>query len=215
MTGTNEAKAMIDLYSFGSSNGARAAVMLEECGLPYRVHRVDLAKGEQRAPGFLAVNPLGQIPVIVDGEGPGGGSITVAQSGAILLYLAAKTGCLMPGDPVERVRAVEWVFHAVTDCAGASGSIYTMSARVPDRSEANVRFFEERLLGYLRVADGALARHPFLVGTTFTIADVALYPIVAVRRALVDRAGDLPNLVRWADLVGGRAAVARGMKAAD
>jgi len=206
---------MIDLYSYGSSNGRRVAVMLEECGLRYRVHRVDLAKGEQRDPGFLAINPLGQIPVIVDSEGPGGTPITVAQSGAILLYLAAKTGRLMPGDPVERVRAVEWVFHAVTDCAGASGSIYAMSARVPDKSEANVRYFEARLLEYLRVADGALARHRFLVGATFTVADVALFPVVAVRRALVDGAGDLSNLARWADAVGARDPIARGMNATD
>jgi len=205
---------VIDLYSFGSSNGRRAAVMLEECGLAYRAHSVDLSKGEQRDPAFLAINPVGQIPVIVDSEGPGGAPITVTQSGAILLYLAAKTGRLMPTDPVERVRAVEWVFNAVTDCAGASGSIYAMSARVPDKSEANVRYFEERLLGYLRVAEGALARQSYLAGAVYTIADVALYPVVAVRRALVERAGELPHLVRWADAVGGRPAVARGMQIA-
>jgi GST-like protein len=205
---------MIDLYAYPSSNGQRAAVMLEECGLPYRVHRIDLAKGEQRDPAFLAINPAGQIPVIVDSDGPGGAPITVTQSGAILLYLAAKTGRLMPAEAVQRVRAVEQVFHAFTDCAGASGSIYALSARVPDKSEANVRFYEDRLLAHLRVADGALARQPYLAGNAFTIADVALYPIVAVRRALVERAGDLAKLMDWAKRVGDREAVARGMKAA-
>jgi GST-like protein len=204
---------MIDLYTYASSNGRRAAVMLEECRLPYRLHAVDLAKGEQRDPAFLAINPAGQIPVIVDSDGPGGAPITVTQSGAILLYLAAKTGRLMPADAVQRVRAVEWVFHAVTDCAGASGSIYALSARVPDKSDANVRYYEDRLLAHLRVADAVLARHAFLAGNTFTIADVALYPVVAVRRELVDRAGDLANLVRWADAVGAREAVVRGMRA--
>lgn len=205
---------MIDLYAYPSSNGQRAAVMLEECGLPYRVHRIDLAKGEQRDPAFLAINPAGQIPVIVDSDGPGGAPITVTQSGAILLYLAAKTGRLMPAEAVQRVRAVEQVFHAVTDCAGASGSIYALSARVPDKSDANVRYYEDRLLAHLRVADGVLARQPYLAGNAFTIADVALYPIVAVRRALVERAGDLAQLMDWAERVGGREAVARGMKAA-
>ena len=203
---------MIDLYGYGSSNGRRAAVMLEECALPYRAHVVDLAKGEQREPAYLAINPAGQIPAIVDHDGPGGAPIAVTQSGAILLYLAAKTGRLMPGDAAARVRAVDWVFHAVTDCAGASGSIYALSARVPEKSDANVRYYEERLLAHLRVADAALARQPFLAGGTYSIADVALYPVVAVRRALVDRAGDLANLARWADGVGARAAVARGMK---
>ena len=205
---------MIDLYTAGSSNGLRPAVMLEECELPYRVHRVDLAKGEQRDAAFLAINPAAQIPVIVDDDGPGGAPITVTQSGAILLYLAAKTGRLMPGDAAERVRAVEWVFHAVTDCAGASGAMYAMSARVPEKSEANLRYFEERLLAHLRVADAALARRPYLAGSVYSIADVALYPVVAVRRGLVDRAGDLVHLARWADVVGARDAVARGMRAA-
>jgi GST-like protein len=203
---------MIDLYGYGSSNGRRASVMLEACGLPYRVRVVDLARGEQRDPAFLAINPAGQIPAIVDEDGPGGAPIAVTQSGAILLYLAAKTGKLMPVDAAERVRAVDWVFHAVTDCAGASGSIYAMSARVPEKSDANVRFYEERLLAHFRVADAALARQPFLAGATFSIADVALFPVVAVRRALLDRAGDLPNLARWADALGERPAVARGMK---
>lgn len=203
---------MINLYTYGSSNGRRVSVMLEECGLPYRTHVVDLAKGEQSDPGYLAINPAGQIPAIVDGDGPGGAPITVTQSGAILLYLAAKTGKLMPGDADERIRAVEWVFHAVTDCAGASGSIYALSARVPERSEANVRYYEDRLLAHFRVADAALGRRAFLAGATFSIADVALYPVLAVRRALVDRAGDLANLARWADAVGAREGVARGMK---
>jgi GST-like protein len=202
---------MIDLYTYGSSNGRRASVMLEECGLPYRVHAVDLARGEQRAAAFLAINPAGQIPVIVDADGPGGAPITVTQSGAILLYLAAKTGRLVPGDPVERIRAVEWVFHAVTDCAGASGSIYAHSARLPDKSEANVRYYEDRLLAHFRIADATLARQPYLAASVFTIADIALYPVVAVRRSLVDRAGDLANLAAWAERVGSRDAVARGM----
>ena len=161
---------MINLYTYGSSNGRRVSVMLEECGLPYRTHVVDLAKGEQRDPAYLAINPAGQIPAIVDGDGPGGAPITVTQSGAILLYLAAKTGKLMPGDADERIRAVEWVFHAVTDCAGASGSIYALSARVPERSEANVRYYEDRLLAHFRIADAALGRHAFLAGATFSIA---------------------------------------------
>jgi GST-like protein len=203
---------VIDLYGYASSNGRRASVMLEACGLPYRVHVVDLAKGEQRDPEFLAINPAGQIPAIVDEDGPGGAPIAVTQSGAILLYLAAKTGKLMPVDAAGRVRAVDWVFHAVTDCAGASGSIYAMSARVPEKSDANVRFYEERLLAHFGVADAALAGRPFLAGATFSIADVALFPVVAVRRSLLDRAGDLPNLARWADAVGARPAVARGMK---
>lgn len=204
---------MIDFYTWQTSNGQRVAIMLEECALPYRLHKVDLAKGEQRLPPFLAVNPGGAIPAIVDDGGPGGKPLALAQSGAILLYLAEKAGRLLPADPRERAEALQWLFQAVTDCAGTSGAIYYQSALMPDKSEPNVAFLEDRLLRFLRVADARLADRECLAGA-YSVADIALYPVVAVRRALVERAGDLGNLLRWADAMARRPAVARGMAAA-
>jgi GST-like protein len=204
---------MIDFYTANSSNGQRAAIMLEECGLPYTLHKLDLFAGDQRKPDYLAVNPAGAIPTIVDSDGPGGAPFTLAQSGAILVYLAEKTGRFMPRDPRRRAEALQWIFQATTDTAASSTMIFVLSRLAPDKSEANVAFCEERTLRHLRVADARLAGREYLADE-LSIADFALYPLTVVRRPLIDRAGDLPNLVRWADAIGARPAVARAMSAA-
>src|ERR1700687_3849688 len=111
---------MIDLYLAPTANGLRATVALEETGLPYRAHPVDLAKGEQRSPEFLKLNPAGLIPVIVDDEGPGGKPLTLSQSGAIVLYAAEKSGKLLPRDPVRRAVALQWLMQAASDISGSS-----------------------------------------------------------------------------------------------
>ena len=205
---------MIDLYTWTTSNGQRAAIALEECGLAYRVHRVDLSKDEQHAPAFLAINPAGVVPAIVDPDGPGGAPLSLAQSGAIALYAATKSGRFLPTDPAQRAIALQWLFFACTDAASASGALYYLGVRAPEKSEPNLRYLSERLVGILRVADRHLARQDWLAGE-LSIADFALYPVVAVRRALVDGAGDLPHLLRWADALRARPGVARGMTAAD
>jgi GST-like protein len=201
---------MIELYTFPTSNGQRVAIMLEECALPYRVRTVDLSKGEQRAPEFLKLNPAGAIPVIVDPEGPGKTPLTLSQSSAILLYLAEKTGRFLPASPAARYAALQWLMHAVTDCAATTGSIFQLSMRVPEKSAANVAWLEERMLQQFRAADTRLAGRDWLADE-LSIADFALYPVFAVRKPLVDKAGDLPNLTRWAAALAARPAVARAM----
>ena len=204
---------MIDLYTFNTSNGHRASITLEECGLPYRVHKVDLAKGEQRAPDFLNINPAGAIPAIVDHDVPGG-PLKLSQSGAIVLYAAEKTGRFLPTDPARRAQALQWLMLAVTDVARASTSIFLSSAVLPDKSPANVAYFEEQTLRYLRVAEARLAGRNFLADE-LSVADFALYPLYAVRKALVDKAGDLPELTRWSAALAARPGVDKGMRAAD
>jgi len=204
---------MIDLYTFNTSNGHRASIILEECGLPYRVHKVDLAKGEQRAPEFLNINPAGAIPAIVDHDVPGG-PFKLSQSGAIVLYAAEKTGRFLPTDPARRAQALQWLMLAVTDVARASTSIFLSSAVLPDKSPANVAYFEEQTLRYLRVAEARLAGRDFLADE-LSVADFALYPLYAVRKALVDKAGDLPQLTRWSAALAARPGVDKGMRAAD
>ena len=204
---------MIDLYTFNTSNGHRASIILEECGLPYRVHKVDLAKGEQRAPEFLNINPAGAIPAIVDHDVPGG-PLKLSQSGAIMLYAAEKTGRFLPTDPARRAQALQWLMLAVTDVARASTSIFLSSAVLPDKSPANVAYFEEQTLRYLRVAEARLAGRDFLADE-LSVADFALYPLYAVRKALVDKAGDLPELTRWGAALAARPGVDKGMRAAD
>jgi GST-like protein len=202
---------MIDLYGANTSNSQRVAIMLEECGISYLVHRVDLAKGEHRSEQFLALNPAGAVPVIVDPAGPGG-ALTLSQSGAILLYFAMKTGRFFPKDPALRALAFHWFMFATTDFASMSTMVFLNNAVLPDRSPANVAFFEERLTRYFAVANAQLDKHRYLADE-LSIADFALYPIARVRYGLVERAGNLPHLVRWAEELSSRSGVARGMTA--
>jgi GST-like protein len=115
---------MIDLYTSSTGNGRRATLALEECGLPYRVHKLDLAKGDTKNADFLKINPAGAIPAIVDPQGPGGKPLTLAQSGAIVLYAAEKSGKLLPKDPAKRAEAFYWFMQATTDVAPTSSTIF-------------------------------------------------------------------------------------------
>jgi GST-like protein len=201
---------MIDLYTAGTQNGHRAAVMLEESGLAYRAHRLNLAAGDQKKPEYLAINPAGLIPAIVDHDGPGGKPLTLSQSGAIVLYLAEKTGKFIPNDAARRAIALQWFMQACTDCAAASGGIFLAGNAVPDKSPSNVEFFEQRLLRFLGVVDARLASNDYLAGE-LSVADFALYPLVATRMPLIEKAGGLTNLRRWASTMSARPGVAKGM----
>jgi GST-like protein len=204
---------MIDFYTAQSSNGQRAAIMLEECELPYTLHKLDLQGGDQRKPEFLAINPAGAIPAIVDHDGPGGKRLALAQSAAIALYLAEKSGRFLPKDGARRAQAIQWVMQATTDVAAASTGIFLLGNFAPEKSAANVAFFEERTIKHLRIADQRLADRQYLANE-LSVADFALYPLCVVRRPLIDRAGDLKNLVRWADELAARPGVQKGMQAA-
>lgn len=205
---------MIDLYGANTSNGQRVAIMLEECGIQYLVHKVDLGKGEHRSEAFLALNPAGAVPVIVDRSPPGGRSLTLSQSGAILLYLAMKTGRFFPQEPALRAVAFQWFMFAATDIATMSTMVFLNNVVLPERSAANGGFFEERLVRHFSVANARLESHRYLADE-LSIADFALYPIVRVRYALVERTPELRHLVRWADDLAARPGVARGMAAME
>jgi GST-like protein len=200
----------VDLYVAGTGNGRRAALMLEECGVAYQVKPIDISKGETKTPDFLKMNPLGAIPVIVDNDGPGGKKLTLSQSGAIALYLAEKTGKLLPKDPAKKALALQWFMHVVTDEQPTSSAIFYAS-NLKEKSETTVSAFETRLLNFFKIVDKRLGESEYLAGE-FSLADLALYPVVAARQALIDKAGGLDNLKAWAAKVGARPGVARGMK---
>jgi len=202
---------MIDLYTSGTANGHRAAIALEESGLAYRAHKLNLQAGDQRKPDYLRINPAGAIPAIVDDEGPGGKPLALAQSGAIVLYVAEKSGRFLPRDPARRAAALQWLMHACSDVAGASGTIFQLSMAAPEKSAANVEFFEKRLVNALRVADGRLADREFLVDE-ISVADLALYPVVATRKPVIDKHGGLPHLAKWAERMASRPGIAKGMQ---
>jgi GST-like protein len=203
---------MIDLYMSGTANGYRASVALEEAGLEYRVVKIDLAKGEQRKPEYLRINPAGLIPAIVDHEGPGGKPITVTQSGAIIVYAAEKCGRFIPGDAARRALAWQWFNQAATDVSATSGALFRAENSVPEKSTANADYFRQRLLGFFAVADAHLAGHEYLADE-FSIAELYLYPNFALRKPLLDQAGGFASLQRWGAAVAARPAVQRGMKA--
>ena len=205
---------MIDLYFAPTGNGLRATVALEEAGLPYRLHRLDLYNGEQRAPAFLEINPAGLIPVIVDPDGPGGKPLTLNQSGAIVLYCAEKSGRLIPAGAAPRALAMQFFMQAASDISGTSMTIFRLEATAPEKSAANVDYFKQRLRDALLVCEWALRDNEYLAGD-LSVADLMLYPSFALRRSLVEQDEAYANLRRWADNMAARPAIQRGMKYAD
>lgn len=202
---------MIDFYTAGTANGHRAAIALEESGLAYRAHKLNLQAGDQRKPEYLKINPAGAIPAIVDDEGPGGKPLALAQSGAIVLYVAEKSGKFLPKDPARRAVALQWLLHACSDVAGGSGTLFQLSMVAPEKSAPNVEFFEKRLVNALRAADARLADREYLADEV-SVADFALYPVVATRKPVIEKHGGLPNLAKWAERMAARPGVAKGMQ---
>jgi GSH-dependent disulfide-bond oxidoreductase len=205
---------MIELYTFDTSNCARAAIGLEEAGLAYRTHKVDLTKAEQKNPGFLKINPIGAVPAIVDADGPGGRPIVLAQSSAILLYAAEKSGKLMPKDPERRAMALQWLLHAASDVTFSSAMLFLLGNRAPETSQANLDWVQEQfLLRHFSACDARLKGRDYLADE-LSVADLALYPVVSLRREIIEKAGGRADLLRWATAMAARPAVQRGMKAA-
>lgn len=200
---------MIDLYYFPTGNGFRAAIALEECGLAYRRHKVNILKGEENNPEFAALNPMREIPVLVDGDGPGGRPITLSQSGAIMLYAAEKSGRHLPTDPEPRLQVIRWLFAAASDAAPICRALFYM-ALAPDHSDANRDFLERRLITVLQGFQMQLGNKDYLIGE-LSIADLALYPDVAMRRKLVEQSGQLGALMAWMDRLAMRHGIARAM----
>jgi GST-like protein len=210
-TANKENDVMIELYLAPTANGLRVSVALEETGLAYRPHKVDLAKGEQRTPEFLKLNPAAAIPVIVDSDGPGGKPLTLSQSGAIVLYLAEKSGKFLPKDAARRALAMQWFMMAASDVAGTSGSIFQLEVVSPEKSPPNIELFKKRLLNFFSVFDKRLEGRDYLADE-LSVADLMFYPNFSARKGLIDAAGGFANLQRWGASIGSRPAVQRGMK---
>jgi GST-like protein len=203
---------MIDLYAAGTSNGMRARIALEECGLAYRLHPIDIAKGEHKAAQFLALNPNGQIPVIVDNEGPGGQPVTVSQSTAILIYAAEKSGKFLPKDPAKRPALWQALMSASTDITPMLGTVFGI-IRGKDPHAPTADMFKARFRNYLKVWDEALAKRKYAAGDEVTIADFSLYAGYARAKGVIpDTCEGFPHLAHWADEIGARPAVQRALK---
>jgi GST-like protein len=202
---------MIDLYLAATSNGRRASIALEECGLAYKPIKVEL--GGTKPVGLLTINPLGDIPAMLDPDGPGGTSVALCQSSAILLYAAEKAGKFLPKDAGARALVYQWLANAITDVGPTSTVVFYLSNSVPEKVASNIKYFEDRLVTFLRHLDRRLGEARFLAGD-ISVADLALYPSFFIRRPLAEAKG-LKNLLRWADAMAARPGVAKGMTAAD
>lgn len=205
---------MIDLYTWTTPNGRKASITLEELGLDYRVHPVNIGKDEQFAPAFLKISPNNRIPAIVDPDGPDGREISVFESGAILIYLAEKTGSpLLPPmtDMHRRVTVMEWLMWQM----GGVGPMFGQAHHFRRFAKEDVPYAVERYTKETHrlygVADERLASNEFLAGDLYSLADTITYPWFARWEWHGIDWSDFPNAKRWFDAVGDRPAVRRGM----
>jgi len=205
---------MIDLYAAGTSNGMRARIALEECGLKYNWHPIDLAKGEHKTPQYLALNPMGQSPVIIDNEGPGGNKVTLAQSSAIMVYCAEKSGKFIPKDAAKRAAMWEAYMSASTDITPGFGSVNAcLRAKDPAPYAAAGDMFKQRLKSYFKVWDDFLAKRKYAAGEEVTIADLSLYAgYWRTKGALPELVEGMPNLARWGNELAARPGIQRATK---
>jgi GST-like protein len=200
--------APIALYYWPTPNGWKISIMLEECGLPYVVHPVDISKGEQFAPTFLAISPNNRIPAIVDPAGPGGRPIAVFESGAILQYLGRKTGKFYPRDERARVAVDEWLFWQMGGLGPMAGQAVHFRRYAPERIEyARTRYTDEvnRLYG---VMNARLATRDYLAGR-YSIADIACVGWARLAERQGQDLVQFPHLKRWFETIRARAAVKR------
>jgi len=198
---------MIELYTFTTPNGRKASIMLEEVGLPYNTHKVDITKNEQFTPNYIAINPNSKIPTIIDRDT----DITVFESGAILMYLAEKTGKLLPTQQKERYQVIEWLMFQMGGVGPMFGQLNHFKRFAPEKIEYAIARYEKETLRIYGVLDRQLKDKEFICGD-YSIADIANYPWVATYEFQGLTLDNHPHLKRWVEAMQQRPAVQRGMK---
>lgn len=198
---------MIDLYTAATPNGHKVSIALEELGLPYTVHKLDLAQGDQKQPWFLAINPNGRIPAIVDRAE---GDFAVFESGAILLYLAEKTGRLLPADAKGRSRVIQWLMFQMGGVGPMMGQANVFFRYYPEKIQPAIDRYQGESKRLCRVLDRHLTNHEFLAGD-YSIADIANWAWVRTHRWSGVDIDDLPHLTRWLAAIRARPAVQKGI----
>jgi GST-like protein len=202
---------MIDLYYWPTPNGHKVTIFLEEAGLEYRIVPVNIRKGEQFAPEFLKISPNNRMPAIVDTDGPGGKPFSLFESGAILLYLAEKTGKLMPSETRARYRVIEWLMFQMANVGPMLGQAGHFRNAAPEKIPYAIERYTNESRRLFNVLDRRLAEVPFVAGD-YSIADIATYPwVVAALKAQPEQLDSRPNLKRWIDALAARPAVQKGM----
>jgi GST-like protein len=199
---------MIDFYYWPTPNGWKVAILLEELGIPYRMIPVNIGKGDQFKPEFLAMNPNGKMPVIVDHDAHGG-PVTLFESGAILQYLAEKTGKFMPTELHARYRVLEWVYWQVGGLGPMAGQAHHFLKYAPQKVEYAMHRFKTEVARLYKVMDSQLEKTEYLAGD-YSIADIAAWPWVVRYEWQGQDLKDFPNVKRWFETVGARPAVKHG-----
>jgi GST-like protein len=207
---------MITLYTWSTPNGRKIPIMLEECGLPYTVVPVNISKDEQFAPDFLKVSPNNKIPAIVDDEAESG-PLSVFESGAILTYLAEKTGRFLAPSGPARYKALEWLHWQIGGLGPMLGQLGFFAVRSDEKAPLAIKRFTDEADRLLRVMDKRLGEGPYLAGPDYSIADIACYAWTLaatsfLKEPLKGTLASVPNMHAWLERVGERPAVKRGME---
>jgi GSH-dependent disulfide-bond oxidoreductase len=201
---------MIDFYTWTTPNGRKVSIMLEETGLPYRVHAIDISKGDQFKPEFVAINPNSKIPAIVDPDGPDGRPISIFESGAILIWLAEKTGQFLATDQRRRSEALQWLMFQMGGVGPMFGQAHHFRKFAPEPVPYAIERYTKEAQRLYGVLDRRLAEASYLAGD-YSIADMATYPWVARHEWQGVSLDEHPNVKRWFEAIGARPAVQRGM----
>ena len=202
---------MIELHTWGTPNGRKVSIMLEECGLPYSVHKIDISKGEQFKPEFLKISPNNRIPAIVDGDGPQGKPIALFESGAILIYLAEKTGKLLAPKGNARYGAMQWLMFQMGGIGPMLGQVHHFRAFAPEQIPYAIERYTNEAKRLYGVVDKRLGEAEYLAGD-YGIADIATFPWLRYWEKQGVTLSDYPNVARWLAAIEKRPAVERALK---
>ncbi len=202
---------MIEVYSWPTPNGHKVHIMLEECGLAYRVHPVDIGAGEQFAPGFLAISPNNKIPAITDPEGPDGQPMSLFESGAILLYLAGKTGKFLPADVRGKYEVLQWLMFQMGGIGPMLGQAHHFRIYAPDKLPYAIERYTNEARRLYGVLNKRLAHATYIGGHDYSIADIAIFPWLRSWKNQGVEMADYTHLKGWFDEIARRPAVQRGV----
>jgi GSH-dependent disulfide-bond oxidoreductase len=202
---------MVEVYSWATPNGHKVHIMLEECGLPYRVHAVDIGAGDQFEPDFLAISPNNKVPALVDPDGPDGEPISLFESGAILLYLAGKTGRFLAESVRGKYDVLQWLMFQMGGVGPMLGQAHHFRIYAPEKIPYAVDRYTREAQRLYGVMNKRLARSKYLGGDTYSIADIAVFPWLRSWKNQGIQWDDFPHLRGWFDEIGARPAVQRGV----
>jgi GSH-dependent disulfide-bond oxidoreductase len=203
---------MIKVYAFSTPNSVRVPIALEELGLDYEIEAINVRKGEQKQPNYLALNPNGKVPVIVDPNGPDWQPFTLTESGAILIYLAEKTGRLIPADRFGLARMLEQMFFHLTGVGPAFGQVGFFKRQASEQIPFAIARFQAESERVLAVLDGVLAKSEYAAGDSFSIADITHFGWLWRREFAGLDFSNTPNIARWYEQIAARPAVVRAVE---